>query len=351
MGYFGGKSRMAPWIVSLMPAHRVYVEPFCGSAAVLFAKPRSTHEIINDADGGVVNFMRCLREHPVELERLCRLTPYARDEYVASADVDEPADDPLERARRWWVMSSQSFGQMAKVGTGWSTSIERGSNNARSIWNRLGLFAPAGGRLGPVTIENRHAFEVIERYSAADGVLYCDPPYVGSTRSSIASGRRPGGDYAVEFHTEHEHRQLAEVLRASPATVLLSGYPSALYEDLYDGWSRLQRTVLRRSSNGRSSRERHDGTRRRLPRGRVSGRARPDEPLATWCEAQVDGVCTGRAEHRHHVRRRSQGGGDDASNTRDLCGRCHEHVHRNPEWAYEAGLLERSHAIGPMEAS
>src|SRR5690606_8719683 len=155
---------------------RVYVEPFCGSAAVLFGKPRSTHEIINDLDGGVVNFLRCLRDHPLEMERLCRLTPYSRDEYELACDVDDPDVGDLERARRWWVRSTQSFGQMAKVSTGWSTSIERASNNARSVWNRIGVFAPAADRLGTVTLENRHAFEVIERYAAPDAVMYVDPP-------------------------------------------------------------------------------------------------------------------------------------------------------------------------------
>src|SRR4051794_15717834 len=65
--YFGGKARIAPWIVSLMPPHRVYVEPFAGSAAVLFAKARATHEILNDVDGEVVNFFRVLRERPEDL--------------------------------------------------------------------------------------------------------------------------------------------------------------------------------------------------------------------------------------------------------------------------------------------
>jgi DNA adenine methylase len=64
-----------------------------------------------------------------------------------------------------------------------------------------------------------------------------------------AATKRPGLDYAVEFSTEAEHRQLAEVLHATPAAVLLSGYPSALYEQFYAGWWRLERTVLRPTSN------------------------------------------------------------------------------------------------------
>lgn len=254
--YYGGKSRLAPWIASLLGPHRVYVEPFCGSAAVLFAKTPSTHEVINDVDGNVVTFMRTLRERPDELELACRLTPYARDEYEA-ADLDDPEIDDLERARRWWVSSTQGFGQVAKVGSGWSTSIKRGSNNARSAWNRIDRFAAAARRLGPVVIENTDALTVIDRYSDTDAVIYCDPPYLAATRSAFAGGRRPGGDYEHEYATEADHQALAEALHATPATVLLSGYPSDLYDELYAGWWSTTRQVLRRTSNGRSGCQPH----------------------------------------------------------------------------------------------
>lgn len=90
------------------------------------------------------------------------------------------------------------------------------------------------------------------------------------------------------------------------------------------------RTILQRSAIAKAT--------------RASGRARPNEPLATWCEAGIAAVCTGRAVHRHHVRRRAQGGGDEAANTRDVCSACHGHIHANPGWAYEAGLLARGTA-------
>lgn len=72
-------------------------------------------------------------------------------------------------------------------------------------------------------------------------------------------------------------------------------------------------------------------------------RARPCDPLATWCEAQLHG-CDGRASQRHHVLRRSRGGSDDASNTRDLCRACHQFIHEHPAWAYENGWLQRGAA-------
>lgn len=248
--YHGGKGRLASWIVDLMPRHRVYVEPFAGSAAVLLAKPRSTHEILNDVDGNVVNFYRVLREDPRELERVCRLTPYARDEFAA-ADLHDPDLDPLERARRWWTRTNQSFAHTGTDATGWSTSIMRGSNNARSVLNRIDRFAAAAERLATVTIENRDALTLIAEYSVPDGVVYADPPYLMSTRSAM--NRRPGGDYAHEFATDDDHQALARVLHASPATVLLSGYHSPLYDELYADWPHVERRVVRRSSNGRSA--------------------------------------------------------------------------------------------------
>lgn len=73
----------------------------------------------------------------------------------------------------------------------------------------------------------------------------------------------------------------------------------------------------------------------------MAGRARPNDPLAAWCEIQTV-VCEGRATERHHRLRRSQGGGDEWENTLDLCRSCHLWVHQHPQWAYEHGHLIRS---------
>lgn len=72
-----------------------------------------------------------------------------------------------------------------------------------------------------------------------------------------------------------------------------------------------------------------------------SGRARPDVPMAAWCEFMAEGVCTGRATHRHHLIPRSQGGGDEAANTADVCAPCHRWAHNHPALSYERGWLRR----------
>lgn len=46
--YLGGKNRIAPWIISFFPPHKIYVEPFGGSAAVLLNKQPAWMEVYND---------------------------------------------------------------------------------------------------------------------------------------------------------------------------------------------------------------------------------------------------------------------------------------------------------------
>jgi DNA adenine methylase len=104
----------------------------------------------------------------------------------------------------------------------------------------------AAARLQPVSVDNRPAIEVVTRYGVHDAVLYCDPPYLGGVRTSLT---KRSGDYLVEYHAEEEHRELAEALRATPAAVVLSGYPSPLYEELYGNWNRLERRVPVSTSN------------------------------------------------------------------------------------------------------
>lgn len=244
VGYYGGKMRMAPWIASLLPPHRVYLEPFFGSGAVLFAKEPSTHEIVNDIDGNVVTFFEVLRDHPAELLAACELTPYAKDEFRAAKIVGQDLTK-IERARRWWVRCQQGFNQCATESSrsSWATSSARGSNMATSQRHSLERFMPAAGRMSEVSIENEDACVFIERYAREQTVLYADPPYDPESR---ARGR--GNDYEHEFSTD-DHRRLSVTLHATPALVVLSGYHSDLYDELYEDWPRIERTMHKPAGN------------------------------------------------------------------------------------------------------
>lgn len=249
--YFGGKIGLAPMIVAMMPEHRVYVEPFLGSGAVLFAKPAAVHEIVNDAAGAVVAFFRCLRDRPEDLDRVCKLTPYARDEFVA-ADLTEAGLDDLELARRFWCQVTQGFGSAPKPTTGFSRSAAGGPGNSKParVMAAADRFIGIAHRLAHVTIEHMDGVDLIDQVAdTPDTVVYCDPPYLGDVRSAVDDT-----GYLVEMTGGLDHERLAASLHTTPATVLLSGYHSPLYDRLYADWDRVDVPRSSHLARGRTER-------------------------------------------------------------------------------------------------
>jgi DNA adenine methylase len=235
--YFGGKTTTAPWIVSMLPAHQHYVEPFCGSLAVLLAKPPSPQETVNDLDGRLVNFWRVLRDATGDLVRACEMTPHSRAEYSdALARIGDESLPGLERARLAWVILHQGRGRRFDGHEGWRHAIGRASTGggqhpvATTIDRAVDLIAPCAERLRTVTLECLPALDLIAKYGAhRDVLLYVDPPYLGTTRSGP-------NRYGLEMASEAGHRELAGALGACKAAVVLSGYTSPLYDELYGGW-------------------------------------------------------------------------------------------------------------------
>ena len=233
--YYGGKTALAARIAALLPPHGHYVEPYAGSLAVLLAKRPSRLETVNDLDGDLMTFWRVLRDRPADLHRVCALTPHSRGEYLAARDID-CAPDELERARRVWVWLSQARGGGMRR-TGWRQFLDPAGTGSCGMPGYLAGYvarmAPTAARLARVSLERLPALEVIDRYGRhRDVCLYVDPPYLASTRNP--------GKYRNEMGAEHDHRDLAAALQACQAAVLLSGYDSPLYRQLYRGWHRTE---------------------------------------------------------------------------------------------------------------
>lgn len=238
--YHGGKWRIANWIIDQMPPHRIYVEPFAGAASVLMRKPRSNVEVINDLHSRLINVFRVLRDpnQARNLERLLRLTPYSIEEYHMAR---EQADDPIEDARRMIVLGYQGHGSTAAASrrlTGWRRGVRPRGPHSADEWARLpDQVAWWCERLQGVYIECSDAIDVILRWDSTNTLFYIDPPYLAETRSEGARG------YAHEMSDE-DHCALAEVLHSVKGMVILSGYPSQLYDELYSDWRRLKRKVV-----------------------------------------------------------------------------------------------------------
>lgn len=232
--YHGGKWRIAPWIIQQLPEHNAYVEVFGGAAGVLLRKPRSIIEVYNDIDSQVFNFFRVLRDEKMhdELIRQVDLTPFSREEFDLAY---ESSEDRVEAARRFCARTFFGHGTSSMDpldSNGFrSCDIRAGKSYAREWAGIPNAIAAAADRFRGVTIENLDFKKLIPKFDHTDTLFYIDPPYPMSTRSA-------GGKGYVHELSDHEHRQLAWLLKAAKAKVLLSGYACRLYNELYSDWRR-----------------------------------------------------------------------------------------------------------------
>ena len=229
--YFGGKWLLAPWIIGYFPRHVCYVEPFGGAASVLLQKQRSFVEVYNDLNKRVVNFFSVLRERPDDLIRALMLTPFSRFEFERAL-VASP--DSLEDARRLAIIAGQGNRGAGTVNAGgwrWMKNPTRAQTPAHEFY-KIGHLSTIADRFRSVQIENDDALSVIQRYDSPTTLFYVDPPYVLDTRHF------QGGNDAYEHEMyDTDQSELSEMLHQVQGMVIVSGYPSDLYDRLYSSWT------------------------------------------------------------------------------------------------------------------
>lgn len=230
MKYPGSKWSIAEWIINFFPEHHSYLEPFLGSGAVLFNKPRSNIETVNDLDGNVVNLFEWIKKDPEQLAHEIYYTPYARQIYEdAFAEVPE---DSLGKAVNFYIRLNMGHGFRTKgEKVGWKIDVQgRERSYASQDWCNLPeKIMQASERLRGVQIENRPAVELIQKFNFKNVLIYGDPPYVLSTRH--------GKQYRHEME-DKEQNELLDVLLAHKGPVVISGYDNKLYNDRLRGWHR-----------------------------------------------------------------------------------------------------------------
>jgi len=233
LNYVGSKWRLAEWIISYMPPHNVYLEPFFGSGAVYFNKPKTRNETINDVDRNVVNLFKVIRDKPEELARSLNFTPYARSEYNDSFELLSKDLDDVELARLFMVRCWMARGGKTSDRTGWRHNVDPVASHAvRDFAGLPKRISEVAERLRMTQIEHRPAIEVIDKYNHEDCLIYADPPYLLSTRTKR--------HYANEM-TDTDHLELLQVLNNHKGFVLLSGYDNELYNTELNGWAKVER--------------------------------------------------------------------------------------------------------------
>ena len=234
MKYPGSKWSIAKWIINFFPEHHSYLEPFFGSGAVLFNKPRSNIETVNDLDGNVVNLFEWIKKDPEKLAHEIYWTPYARQIYEDSFTT--VPEDSLQKAVNFYIRLNMGHGfRTTGEKVGWKNDVQgREKAYASRDWCNLPeKIIQAAERLRGVQIENRPAVELIRRFNSPNVLVYNDPPYVFSTRH--------GKQYRYEMD-DNGQNDLIDVLLDHKGPVLISGYDSDLYNERLKGWHREETT-------------------------------------------------------------------------------------------------------------
>ena len=228
--YPGSKWSLANWIISFFPEHHSYLEPFFGSGAVLFNKPRSNIETVNDLDGNVVNLFEWIRKAPERLAHEIYYIPYARKVYDDAFSL--VPEDSFEKAVNFYIRLNMGHGFRTNgEKVGWKNDVQgRERAYAAQNWCRLPeKIIQAAERLRGVQIENRPAVEVMQRFNSPKVLIYLDPPYV--------LGTRHGKQYRCEMD-DTGHNDLLDAALAHKGPVLISGYDNPLYADRLGSWHR-----------------------------------------------------------------------------------------------------------------
>ena len=255
--WHGGKFRDRRRIIAHFSPHRVYVEPYGGAASVLLCKDRAYAEVYNDLDAEVVGLFRVLRsERAPELIAALRLTPFARDEFEAAyapaaCDVEAayaPAACDVEAARRLVVRSFMGFGSDGHNGatrTGFRPQSSRSHTTPAHDWaNYPPALHAVVARLAGVVIENKPAIEVMAQHDGPATLHFLDPPYLPEVRSQ--KSRKGGLKYHCYAHemARADHVALLAFVRELEGMVVISGYPSALYDGVLADWHRVTWAAL-----------------------------------------------------------------------------------------------------------
>ena len=226
---------MASKIVKLIPPHLMYVEPFFGGGAVMFAKGKPTvtnndyyHEIINDKDERLINFYRCFQSNFGELMQKICFTPHSESEYQKAKAILQgkiEADD-ITKAWAYFINIQQSFSN--NLNGGWARTKNTPSRNQAAVWkNQMDKLYDLFDRFSEVSICCDDALKVINQRDSENTLFYCDPPYP-NTEQGHYSG------YSLK-----DFQELVDLLSTIKGKFLLSNYnqPEILFPD---NWQKVE---------------------------------------------------------------------------------------------------------------
>ncbi len=224
ISYYGGKQRIASRIVEHIRQipHTVYVEPFAGGLAVLYAKglPSVTNshdysEVINDHDERLITLYRVARQQPELLQQWLELTPYSQAEYRTAIEWLRNPEQHTEIELAWAYFVNINCSFANGLDKGWAASVT--SRNQAATWTqRIARLPDAMARLQNVHIGCEDAIRFIERWDSPHTLVYADPPYPNTSQ----------GHY--DGYPMDDLARLCNALDNCQSSYILSNYPQSI---------------------------------------------------------------------------------------------------------------------------
>ena len=215
--WIGGKSKLAPRIVSLMPPHVKYVEVFGGALSVFYRKEPSKIEVVNDINGDLINLHRIIQTRPQSLSFYLNSMLKSREIFYGIKDGKLRPRNEIEAAAFYFYLINMSF---SAKGEYYAMSKGRGAKN---IYKDFSVYSR---RLKRASIENMSYEKLIKEYDDKDALFYLDPPYVG-TESYYKTPK----DFSM-----NDHRNLALILQSIKGKFILSYNDCEIVRELYAGF-------------------------------------------------------------------------------------------------------------------
>lgn len=247
--YYGGKQRLAPDIIAMMPPHKIYVEPFFGGGAVFFRKPKAGIEVINDHNNDLINFYSCVQNNFEELQHLIQQTLHSETMYYHAKDIwnGRVGANDIERAWAIWLITNGSYAGSMHGGWKWCNGTTGGHTGTFIKGKREEFTEQLCQRLDNVQISCRDALRVIQDRDSPDTLFYLDPPYPGCVQQHYAG-------YTIE-----DLEELLILLQAIKGKFILSNYWSELLKKYMEENNWLFKEIevdLKITNLGRGSRKR-----------------------------------------------------------------------------------------------
>lgn len=216
--YYGGKKRIAEWILQYIPSHDIYCEPFFGGGAVFFAKQPSYLEVINDCNAMLINFYHQCQDNFDIMASKIQNELHSEFRYYQAEKIysgQKPASD-IEKAVATWLVFNQSWNASARAG--WKFDQGSGGSHAGIVFAHARRnFCPwLKKRLQYVQISCRDALQVIRDRDSERTFFYLDPPYPDTNQ----------GHYSG--YTWKKLEELLTLLQSIQGQFALSNYPSEM---------------------------------------------------------------------------------------------------------------------------